>query len=153
MGVIDFTQAKTNLLENLTKKGTIVLATSLMDEVSARSISYIIIGEKLYFQTDKTFKKYSQIINNPNVALCLNNIQLTGKATVVGHPYAESNAQFKQLFELKHKNSFDNYSHLENEIVIEVELTQATTWLYIDGVPYREFIDFSKNQANIEQYQ
>lgn len=53
-----------------------VLATSCHDLVTARNMSCIIIKNKIYFQTDKTFLKYKQIIENPNVALCVDNIQI-----------------------------------------------------------------------------
>lgn len=44
------------------------------------------IEEKLYFQTDNTFKKYNQLKGNNKVALCIDNIQIEGECTELGHP-------------------------------------------------------------------
>ena len=62
--------------EILDKKKHIVLATCLNDEPTARTVSYIILDNKIYFQTDIKFDKCMQIEENNNVALCLNNYQI-----------------------------------------------------------------------------
>lgn len=37
-------------------------------------MSVVLINGVFYFQPDKTFRKYEQIKDNPNVALCIDNI-------------------------------------------------------------------------------
>lgn len=46
-----------------------VLSTSLNDIVTSRTMSIIVLDEKLYFQTDKTLRKYRQLKDNSNVSL------------------------------------------------------------------------------------
>ncbi len=64
---------------------TMVLSTSENDIVSSRMMSIIQI-EGVYFQTDLTFKKYRQLLSNPNVALCIDNIQIEGVCEELEHP-------------------------------------------------------------------
>ena len=63
-----------------------VLSTSESNRVSSRMMSIVQIDGTFYFQTDLTFKKYHQILSNPNVALCIDNIQIEGICEEIGHP-------------------------------------------------------------------
>ena len=57
------------------KKGkTMVLSSSENNKVTSRMMSIVCIDGLFYFQTDKTFRKYNQIISNPQVDLCIENI-------------------------------------------------------------------------------
>jgi uncharacterized pyridoxamine 5'-phosphate oxidase family protein len=148
---MDFTDAKNKVLELIKNKRTLMLATSIDDRVTARSVSCVLIDDRIYFQTDKTFLKYHQIIKNHNVALCIDNIQIEGAANIKGHPLSDENKEFTNKFIEEHEGSFKNYSHMKNEAVVEVELKLITLWKYIDGKPLREFIDF-QNQKSFTQY-
>lgn len=50
------------------------LATSMDNRVTARTMSFVVENERLYFQTDTSFTKFHQIKSNPLVAVCWNNI-------------------------------------------------------------------------------
>lgn len=63
-----------------------VLSTSYQDKVTSRMMSVIIFDGEFYFQTDKNFRKYNQIKNNPNVLLCCDNISVEGICTELGKP-------------------------------------------------------------------
>ena len=149
---IDFQDTKARLFDMLKPGKKMVLATSENGRVTARSMSCIVFDEKIYFQTDKSFLKYQQIKSNPNVALCYANVQIEGTAKTAGHPLDAQNSRFAQLFEEQYKGSFDAYTHLKNEVVIEVDILQAVTWNYEGDRPYREFIDFIKREAVKEYY-
>lgn len=75
-----------------------VLATSYENKVTARNMSYVIINKKIYFQTDKTFLKHYQMVKNPNVALCVDNIQIEGVAKIKHHPFEDENKMFIDIF-------------------------------------------------------
>lgn len=70
---IDYYKLEKEVFENLDSNTHIVLATSLNDEPTARTVSHIVLDNKIYFQTDINFDKCIQIEGNSNVALCLNN--------------------------------------------------------------------------------
>lgn len=146
-----------NLLENevfglLSDKKIMVLATSYEDRVTARSMSCIIINKRIYFQTDKTFLKYRQMAKNHNVALCVDNIQIEGIAKIKHHPFAEENKEFIDVFKEKYKGSYENYSHMNNEVAVEIEPTFITLWKYENTEPFRDFLDIKKNKAYREIY-
>ena len=64
-----------------------VLSTALENKVTSRMMSIIALDGRLYFQTDRNFRKYAQLKGNPNVALCIDNIQLEGHCEEIGHPF------------------------------------------------------------------
>jgi len=130
----------------------LVLATSSDNRVTARSVSCIVIGKKVCFQTDKTFLKCEQIMKNQNVALCTENIQIEGIAKIKGHPLNEENKDFAEKYKNYYKSSYDNYSHMQNETVIEVESTYITLWKYENGLPYRDFLDVKAEKAYRQYY-
>ncbi len=63
-----------------------VLSTACNNKVSSRMMSIVFIDGKFYFQTDKKFRKYKQVLSNFNVALCIDNIQVeVDYSQVSGH--------------------------------------------------------------------
>lgn len=127
-----------------------VLSTSENDKVSSRTMSIVQIGGELYFQTDRTMKKYNQIIKNNNVALCIDNIQIEGKVTEAGHPL--DNAVFCDVFQECFKGSYDAYSALNNERLFIVTPLYIERWIYVDGVPYIENFDMNTQQYDFDRY-
>lgn len=119
----------------------LVLATSYQNNVTARSISCIIINNKILFQTDRNFNKFHQIQHNPNVALCKDNIQIEGVAICRGRPFDQQNKEFLELYKNYYPNAYNQYSHLEAEEVIEVNITLITTWIYENRKPVRYYYD------------
>ncbi|MDV4149786.1 pyridoxamine 5'-phosphate oxidase family protein [Clostridium sp. AL.422] len=116
-----------------------VLSTLHNNRVSSRMMSIVLINGIFYFQTDKTFRKYEQIKNNPNIALCIDNIQIEGICLEVGHPL--SNNEFCRIFEKCFKGSYDTYSALKNERLFKVKPTYIEKWEYKNGKPFIEIID------------
>lgn len=146
-----------NLLENeifslLGNKKVMVLATSSKNIVTARNMSCVIISKKIYFQTDKTFLKFKQILENPNVALCVDNIQIEGIAKIKPHPFSEENKEFIDTFKENYSSSYKMYSHMSNEAVVEITPSLITLWRYENGQPFRDFLDIRKNEALREVY-
>ena len=118
-----------------------VLATSSNNRVTSRTMSFVIYENKFYCQTDKRFLKVEQILENPRVSICIDNIQIEGIAQIVGKPL-EHNI-FITLFKKYFKNSYENYSFLENEILLEINPIFITVWNYKEAIPVREFYDLA----------
>ncbi|MGL4572678.1 MAG: pyridoxamine 5'-phosphate oxidase family protein [Clostridium sp.] len=116
-----------------------VLSTSHNNKVSSRMMSIVLIDGVFYFQTDKTFRKYEQIKDNPNVALCIENIQVEGECLELGHP--SSNDVFCKVFESCFKGSYEAYSSLKNERLFAVRPTYIEKWEYKDGKSFIEILD------------
>ena len=73
-----FDEKYNNFFDEFGKGKAMVLSSSENNIVSSRMMSVVQANGLFYFQTDKTFRKYSQLIANPQVALCINNIQIEG---------------------------------------------------------------------------
>lgn len=149
---IDYDKLEKETFAYLDKNKHIVLATCLKDEPTARTVSHIIIDNKIYFQTDINFDKCMQIEENKNVALCLDNYQIEGTAKILEHPFNEKNNKFLEKFKQVHKNSFNEYSALEDEVVIEINPVFIKIWKYINNKPYIEYLNITDRVAIRESY-
>lgn len=146
----DYCIIEKEIIEFLEKNTIWVLATCINNHVTARSISIINFGLKIYFQTDSEMEKYKQIVENPNVALCYKNYQIEGNAVIKGN--IDKNSDFLGKYRIVHKNSFEKYSHLKNEVVIEIKPSIIKIWKYIDDKPCIDFIDVIKKQVHRKYY-
>lgn len=149
---IDYNELEKEIFDYLDKKKHIVLATCLNDEPTARTVSHITLDNKIYFQTDIKFDKCMQIGENNNVALCLENYQIEGTAKILEHPFNEKNKRFLNKFKQIHEKSFNEYSALEDEVVIEINPIFIKIWKYIDDKPYIEYLNITDRVATRESY-
>jgi general stress protein 26 len=149
---IDFEALRSEVIGMLDRHKVLILATSANDRVTARSVSCVHKDLTVFFQTDKSFLKCRQITRNPNVALCADNMQIEGIAKIKGHPLDEANKEFLELFKRDHRGSFERYSRIKNEIVIEVEPRLITLWKYEDARPIRDFLLVQEAKASREFY-
>lgn len=146
----DFDEKVKLFFEAIGKSAKMVLATSLNDIVSARTMSVIIHNGGFYFQTDIFLRKYNQIIQNENVALCVDNIQIEGICKELGAP--KDHKDFCEHFKKAFPGSFQAYSMLENERVFEVVPSFIQRWIYVDKVPHIETFDFKTRTYQKEAY-
>lgn len=115
------------IIKLLSKTNYVVLATASKDGiVTASKMCVISNGTTLYFQTDSNFEKARNIIDNPNVAITIENIYFKGQATIVGHP--SKNHFFVEKMKQRHYQTYENYTHLPNQVLIEVKLTECRIW-------------------------
>ena len=134
----------------LGKSKLMVLSTSLNDVVTSRTMSFVVLDRKLYFQTDKIFRKYNQLKGNPNVSLCIDNIQIEGQCSEMGKPI--ENADFCAVYKECFTGSFNRYSSLENERLFAVTPTFIERWHYMDNVPYMETFDIENKKYSLKKY-
>lgn len=104
-----------------------ILATASKDGiVSSSKMCMVSFDSKVYFQTCNTFEKVQNIKENPNVAITLHNVYFKGKAKIVGHP--TSNPIFIEKLKERHPDAYSNYTNLDNQVLIEIELTECRIW-------------------------
>lgn len=127
-----------------------VLSTSLGDHVSARMMSIILEDGRFYFQTDRTMRKYRQLVGNPRVALCINNLQVEGLCEELGRPV--DHELFRRRFASCFPGSFTAYSGLSDERLFAVSPTFIQRWIYEDGIPYVERFDFMAQEYEKKPY-
>lgn len=127
-----------------------VLATSNNDIVSSRMMCVVEIDGNFYFQTDKKFRKYNELINNPNVSLCIDNIQIEGIVKEMGKP--KDNIDFINVFKKHFEGSYKAYSMLEDERLFKITPSRIERWKYIENTPYIEVFNLINNEYKLEKY-
>ena len=145
-----FREKYESFLAEFAKGKTMVLSSFDDGKVSSRMMSVVCIYGAFYFQTDRTFRKYRQLIGNPQAALCIDNIQIEGICKETGHPM--DNPLFCKVFEECFGGSFRAYSSLENERCFVLEPEYAQRWVYRNNVPFIEVFDIKKQEYEISEY-
>lgn len=130
--------------------GIMTLSTCAENRVTSRPMSVVVIDGKFYFQTDETYLKYKQLCANPNAALCFKNFSIEGICRVIGKPLDDGNSFFAQAYKKHFRNSFNNYSALPTECVLEVTPTLIYAWEYELLKPYMEYWDFENSEYRKE---
>jgi hypothetical protein len=76
------------------------------------------------------------------VALSFDNIQIEGIANIIGKPFDEKNKEIMRKYKKYFKSAYSKYSHLEEEILIEIIVIKVIIWKYdLKLKPYRIFIE------------
>ncbi len=93
----------------------------------------------------KNFRKTQQLFKNDKVAMCFNGVQVEGTAKNLGLVVDEPG----RIFEKKYKEflwqSYNAYSHVDTEILIEVTPKFVEIWDEDkDRNAFQLFIDFDK---------
>jgi general stress protein 26 len=137
------------LIEVLDKNKFWVLATSVDDRVTARTIVIANDGLKIYFQSEMVLDKCRQIAKNPQVALCMNHVQIEGSAEFKGHVSSQENQAIRENY-CKHKEAnkaYERWCYLDQQAFIEVQPTVITVWKLIDSKPCRDFLYVNERKA------
>ncbi len=140
----EFEKRLNKLWEDVGDNKIMVLATSSHKRVSARPMSVVMFDDKFYFQTDKEYLKYDQIKKNSNVALSFENVSVEGECRELGNPLKDE--KFCELYENSFEHSFKAYTHLPTEVLFEVEPKLIKLWIYENGVPFLEKLDFENKE-------
>lgn len=145
-----FEQETDRLFEALKEYGNMVLSTSLHDRITSRMMSVVVKDQAFYFQTDRTFRKYAQLIQNPSAALCMDNIQVEGTCEEIGSP--KDHEFFCEVFRMHFSSSYERYTHLEDERLFIVRPCYIQKWIYEEGKPMVERFDFDCKRYEKEAY-
>ena len=146
----EFANKYNEFLLEFGKGRKMVLSSSDGGKVTSRMMSIVVVDGVLYFQTDITFRKYSQIKNNPQVALCIDNIQIEGICEECGHPM--DNRAFCDVYRECFKSSFEKYTNLKNERLFSVRMTFIERWVYKDGVSFVDILDVKNQRYELNEY-
>lgn len=139
---LDYEEMKAKIIGQLKNQKDIVLATCVDGKVTARTVYCISNDLQVYFMTSKAYTKYKQIVKNPIVAMCFNNVQIQGRAVILGHP---SNDENKEILEkCKHDNKeFMHWSKYKNTVLIRIDITEVECW----NNNGREYIDVPNKKS------
>ena len=150
---LTFEQAKALFFEQLGDWKIMALASSVNDYVMVRNVSCLFYNDKIYFKTDKDFRKTKQLYENPNVALCYGGIQVEGTAKNCGLVVDEPGRVFEGLYKKHLWGSYNKYSHEDSEISRIRSVKDGTgEGPSEDNYAYQIFIDFDKKEVTVKPY-
>ena len=150
---LTFEQAKELLWAQLGDWKIMALASSVNDYVMVRNVSCLFYDDKIWFKTDKNFRKTQQLYENPRVAMCVGGIQVEGLAANKGLVVEEDGRVFEQGYKKHLWGSYNKYSHEDTEIIIEVTPIFVEVWdTSDDNYAYQIFIDFDKEAVEVKAY-
>lgn len=150
---MEFTDAFTHCFDTLGQKKIMALASSLHDHVTVRNVSCIIHEQRIFFKTDKHFRKTKQLLENPNVAICHWGVQIEGIAKNHGLVTDEDNRFFQALYDKYWRTSYTAYAHKETEILIEVIPKFIEVWDQDENNNgFQLLIDVDKQSVRVNPY-
>ena len=150
---LTFQQAVELMFEKLGESKIMALASSVNDYVMVRNVSCLFYDNKIWFKTDKNFRKTQQLYQNPRVALCWSGVQVEGVAENKGLVVEEPGRRFEALYKKYLWGSYNKYSHEDTEILIEVSPKFVEIWdTSEDNYAYQIFIDFDAETVEVKQY-
>lgn len=150
---LSFEQAVELMFEKLGDWKIMALASSQNDYVMVRNVSCLFYDNKIWFKTDKNFRKTQQLFANPQVAMCWNGVQVEGIAENKGLVVDEPDRRFEALYKKFLWGSYNKYSHEDSEILIEVSPKFVEVWdTSEDNYAYQIFIDFDSRSVQVKQY-
>lgn len=148
-----FEQAKKIMFDKLGDYKIMALASCVDNYPMVRNVSCIFYNEKIYFKTDKNFRKTQQLFKNDQVALCFNGVQVEGKAVNKGLVVDEPERVFEKKYQEYLWQSYNAYSHVDTEILIEVEPKFVEIWDEDeDRNAFQLFIDFVDQSVEYKPY-
>ncbi len=127
MRSLEYTEMRTKIIDRLKEQKNVVLATCENGKVTARTVYCTSNELKIYFMTSKAYAKYKQIIKNTLVAMCFNNVQIQGRAVILGHPSSDENKEILERCEHLDKE-FMYWAKYKNTVLIEVDITEVECW-------------------------
>ena len=150
---LTFDQAVELMFRKLGDWKIMALASSVNDYVMVRNVSCLFYDNKVWFKTDKNFRKTQQLYQNPQVALCWSGVQIEGTAKNCGLVIDEPDRKFEKLYKEHLWGSYNKYSHEEDEIIISITPRFVEVWdTSEDNYAFQVFIDFEKKSVEVKQY-
>ena len=150
---ITYQEAVERMFEMLGDSKIMAPASSVNDYVMVRNVSCLFYDRKIWFKTDKNFRKTKQLLENPRVAVCWSGVQVEGIAANKGLVAEEAGQRFAQGYKKHLWESYNKYSHEDTEILIEISPKYVEIWdTSDDGYAFQLFLDFEKETVEVKQY-
>ena len=150
---MNFLEAKEIYDKKLGDFKIMALASCVDDYPMVRNVSCLFYNDKIYFKTDKNFRKTQQLFKNNRVAMCFNGVQVEGYAENKGLVVDEEGRVFEKKYKEFLWQSYNAYSHVDTEILIEVTPKFVEIWDEDEERnAYRIFIDFDTEEVIVKAY-
>lgn len=124
-----------------------VLSTCSNNRVTSRVVSTACHGDKICFLSWSHHTKCLQIQENSSVALCYNNIQIEGTASIKGDPFEKKNIVYSEKYKEKQVDLFEVFSKFKGMVIIEVSITSIRSYVKDSGRYYLDCLNFEEKTA------
>ena len=148
---LDYERIREEKIRFLENHHAIVLATSLNNRVTARTVTYATKGLEIYFMSWGHHKKCVQIIGNPKVALVKHNVNIEGIAEILGNPLDEKNKEYAGIYKKKLPRDFGGFAHQPGMVMVKVTPTFIVSMVRIDNRLYLEHLDLENKIAYLKK--
>lgn len=129
------------------------LASCVDNYPMVRNVSCLFYNDKIYFKTDKNFRKTQQLFKNDRVAMCFNGVQVEGTAKNKGLVVDEEGRIFEKKYKQFLWQSYNAYSHIDTEILIQVTPDFVEIWDEDENrKAFQIFIDFNTKEVQYKPY-
>lgn len=142
---LDYTALSDEITKFLEERQTIILATCVGNQVTARTMNIVNDGLTIYFQTGENSEKGNQICENPNVAMAIDNIQIEAVAQFTAD--AGDTTLCSEKFKAKFPRLYEKYADLPEEPTLICKPIKFKLYKVIDGKPCRDILDVEENKA------
>lgn len=125
------------LQKTLLETEVVSLATSAHDLVTVRQVSPLSIGLLLYVRTSLSSRKAKQMLENPNVAVCVGNFYFTGRSEFSGKVTLPENEEIKKAYMQQYPESFSEGDEFiqDDEVFFLIKIQKISQWIYENNVP------------------
>ena len=144
---LDFEKLKSKCVKILDENKYISVATAQDGRVRVRVVDYANVDLSIGFLTWVHSLKMEHIRHNPQIALCINNLQIEGRAVMTGHPGLESNRLFIERFQERNPNPYRNFIQRDDVTTIMVEPALMIVMTYADKHLYSDHLDLIQQTA------
>ena len=158
---LDFNQTLQIKLDSLRTAKKIVLSTCSNNRVTSRVVDCACHDKTIYFLTWSHHTKCTQIKENPNVALCYENLQIEGVAEIKGNPLLETNKAHSNKYREKQPEIYDEYVKYNGMVIVKVDIGSIHSWegrqdggsgYFLDIVDISKKIAFKLNAEDQKMY-
>ena len=150
---MEFLEAKEIYDKKLGDFKIMALASCVDNYPMVRNVSCVFYNDKIYFKTDKNFRKTQQLYKNPRVAMCFNGVQVEGIAENKGLVVEEEGRVIEQKYKEFLWQSYNAYSHVDTEILIEVTPKFVEIWDEDENRnAFQIFMDFDTKEVIVKDY-
>lgn len=150
---MEFLEAKEIYDKKLGDFKIMALASCVDNYPMVRNVSCVFYNDKIYFKTDKNFRKTQQLYKNPRVAMCFNGVQVEGIAENKGLVVEEEGRVFEQKYKEFLWQSYNAYSHVDTEVLIEVTPKFVEIWDEDENRnAFQIFMDFDTKEVTVKDY-
>ncbi len=150
---LSFEEAVQIMFDKLGDWKIMALASCVDNYPMVRNVSCLFYDNKVWFKTDKNFRKTQQLYTNNKVALCWSGVQIEGTAEVKGLVVEEEGRVFEKKYKEFLWGSYNKYSHEDTEIIVEVSPKFVEVWdTSSDNYAYQIFINFDTKEVVVKPY-